>query len=121
MTSSTSRGVFTRLLRRQLDRGSLGEIKAADSWVDQALEHLESDEPTLRQWLEKDLELNRALKANMTAIYQAVVNDAGKGQPFERSLERMNQLIFRVVSAAVWHSAIKGREGFTIDSNGVIR
>jgi hypothetical protein len=101
--------VFARLLRQQLDHGALVEIRAADLWVDEALEHLEREEPSLRAWLEKDYSLNRALKANMTAIYQSVVSDAGRGQPFERSLDRVNQLIFRIVAAAAWRAALNER------------
>lgn len=117
---TATRRVFTRLLRKQLDSGSLGEVAAADAWVDEALEHLESDEPELLAWLERDPDLNRALKANMTAIYQAVVNDAGKGQPFVASLERLNQLIFRMVAATSWRVALKERS-FTVTEDGVIK
>lgn len=119
MPTASSRRVFTRLLRKQLDRGSLNEINAADIWVDEALEHLESDEPTLLSWLERDPELTRALKANMTAIYHAVVTDANKGQSFEMSLERVHQLIFRIVAASAWRAALMERS-FIVDE-GVVR
>lgn len=120
MTTAASRKVFTRLLKKQLDSSSLGEIRAADAWVDEALDHLEMDEPSMLAWLERDPDLNRALKANMTAIYQAVVNDASRGQPFAGSLERVNQLIFRMVAAASWRVALKERS-FGVEDNGVIK
>ena len=119
MPKASSRRVFTRLLEKQLDQGSLGEVRAADAWVDEALEHLERDEPSLLEWLEKDPALNRALKANMTAIYQSVVNNAHKGEPFEHSLGNMNQLIFRMVAATSWRAALKERS-FVIE-DGVIK
>lgn len=121
MPTASSRRVFTRLLRKQLDSGSLGEVRAADAWVDEAMEHLELDEPSLLAWLERDPDLNRALKANMTAIYQAVVNDASKGQPFANSLERVNQLIFRMVAAASWRAALKERSFGVEDIGGIKR
>lgn len=117
--ASASRQVFTRLLKHQLDSGSLVEVQAADIWVDEALEHLERDEPSLLEWLEKDQALNQALKANMTAIYQSVVNTANKGEPFESSLSRVNQLIFRMVAATSWRAALKERS-FMIE-DGVIK
>lgn len=119
MPNASSRRVFTRLLRKQLDPGALGEVCAADVWVDEALDHLEREEPSLLGWLERDPALNRALKANMTAIYQSVVNNAKRGEPFEHSLDRMNQLIFRMVAATSWRAALKERS-FVIE-DGVIK
>lgn len=109
MSSAASRGVFSRMLRGQLDSISAEEVRQADIFVDHSLEHLESEEPSLARWLESDPELVRALKANISAVYQSILNDSAHGRPIDFTLQRINQMIFRIVCAAAWRAALRER------------
>lgn len=103
------RRILMHILKSSLRESALGEVQIADRYIDDALDALEVEEPTLERWLANDPQLTLALQTNINAIWRAIYADAERNIPFARSIKRMNILVFRMVSAAVYHGVLADR------------
>jgi hypothetical protein len=101
-SSVPERNVFSRILKGELNAVASAEVAAADSYLDEALDALDMEEPTLCKWLESDADLNRLLTTNITATARLIYRLAQQGVDYNVCMGRVNNLFFRVICAAVY-------------------
>ena len=82
----------------------------ADDWIDEATSvMMYGDEPGLLSWLESDPDVARVMKANLSAVYQAIANDSMRNRSLDDSIRRVNKILFRTMSALAWRAAMRER------------
>jgi hypothetical protein len=108
--SMVARGVLTKVLKRYLDEGGVSDVSRADAYLDEALDALEFEEPSLVHWLETNKDLELLMFANTSAIYWTIHDQFMRGRPLEAIMPKIDRLIGRVVYAAVWRAIMRERE-----------
>ena len=101
---SEARNVLTKILEGHMTEDLITHIAAADQYVDDALDLLEYEEPTLMQWLENDRNTS-AFKASMTAIYILLL----KNRSAEACAEQIGQVLTRLLYATSAEAVLSQR------------
>ena len=108
---SIERGVMTRLLA-SLDMTDFdrSEITLADAYLDEALDAVDDEEPTLLGWLSNDTDLERLCWANRSVMYWLVVRNSQRGVPLQRTINSIDKLVSRMLAATAWRATMRARE-----------
>ena len=87
----------------------MSEVRDADHYVDSALAVLEWEEPTLLEWLAEDPHINGVLRANATAMFALIMADQKRKFTWERTIKRLEALVYRTSVAIAWNAAMHER------------
>lgn len=111
MTSRTpqARGLFKKLLGKRVTPESLADLEVADTYVDEALDALELEEPSLTKWLEGNTEVNGLMQANISAVYIMLYTGLKKGYPLDEIVKEIDKLYTRVIYGTAWRAALRER------------
>lgn len=85
------------------------EIELADTYIDDALDAVDNEEPSLLEWLSTDLDLSRLFFANRSTIYWLIVSDSQKGIPLGTTVQKIDALTSRLLAATSWRALMLAR------------
>lgn len=86
------------------------EVKLADYYIDEALDVLETEEPSLLEWIQTDEEVDRLRWTNRSTTYWLMMAQMKKQVPLEKIVGKVDNLFGRVLAAVAWRAVMKDRE-----------
>lgn len=121
MSQSAVRSVLSRILKGSaLTHQARVKVAEADSYIDESLRVLSSEEPTLLEWLHTDVELAQSFKATLTAVYYSIEEGICQSGQLETSIPRTKALMFRLVAAAALSSVALERGRASQDGRSTV-
>lgn len=107
-----NRGVFSRILKNaKMSTEAATDVAAADDWMDDALEALDYEEPTLLAFLQDDPEIPNAMWAFKSVCYWILRRDLNRGLPLIEILTHVNTLTSRLTAAIALRAVMLDRQG----------
>lgn len=86
-------------------------IAQADAYMDEALDAVDDEEPTLLEWLKNDPELEQLCWANRSVTYWLIRDGLKNGVPLSTMTYMLGALFSRVLAATAWRATMRAREG----------
>ena len=114
-TSTLDRGTMARLLTNvNLSAESKVDIALADAYIDEALDAIDDEEPSLLDWLQNDPELQNLQWANLSTMYWLLARDMKDDEvSFEQMVTNLDKILGRVRATIAWRAAMRERKGFS--------
>lgn len=106
----SSRRLLRRFLRPFVNDEFFSEtIRPADRRIDAALDQLESEEPSLLEFLSHDEGIQKLLDAHSAATAFALSQGLQVKMPFEQIIKRLDQLTYRVLATVAVEATARAR------------
>jgi len=86
------------------------DIANVDLFVDEALDTIAREEPSLRDYLQDEREVTSLLEASTAAIQALIIFDYRKQIPLERSMLAVETIVYRAVAAGSLAALMRERK-----------
>ena len=104
-----------RLLSRHLRHHVVPEyfqqtVAPADEAMDNALDQLETEEPSLLEWLGSEPTMRCLLDAHGAATFVALALSQSSGLPLDKVTRRLDGLVYRLVATVALEATMRARQ-----------
>jgi len=101
---------LARLVRKHKVEVKNTDIEFGDKWIDEALTVIETEEPSMLDWLSKDPELQTAFRSTLYGIYASIKRDVTRGASIQDTIKWIDFLNYRLTCAVAWYASQRERE-----------